>query len=146
MVQPMPVVVQQKVFCACSQVVASPSHVKLPVTAGTATPSVHAMDFLAQHAIRFRWDIHLAANVHVFATKVLLLLRPAAGHTHVAMESHSEGYCSLSSKYRCGLHPLVEIWHWNHNPSRWHLCGASRSTCHTHIVTTPHAMWLRPHL
>lgn len=25
-------------------------------------------------AIRFRWDIHLAANVHVFATKVLLLL------------------------------------------------------------------------
>ena len=25
-------------------------------------------------AIRFRWDIHLAANVHVFAAKVLLLL------------------------------------------------------------------------
>ena len=19
---------------------------------------------------------------------------------------------------------LVEIWHWNHNPRRWHLCGA----------------------
>mmetsp|Transcript_35461 Transcript_35461/g.72373 ORF Transcript_35461/g.72373 Transcript_35461/m.72373 type:complete len:301 (+) Transcript_35461:84-986(+) len=101
-----------------------------------------------EFTVGLRWDLHLAADAHVFAAEILLLLRPATRHAHVAVEGHCEGNHPIrcSGNGRHPLQPLFEVGHRDHDPGGRHLSGARGGTSHAHVFTAPNLVRIGPEL